>query len=265
VERLLTIAGSDPGGGAGIQADLRTFSRLGVYGMAVVTAATAQNTRGVQGVHFVPAESVALQLDAVLSDIGADAVKTGMLGNAEIVRATAEKIRQYGVPHLIVDPVMEAESGTRLLTEDGVESMVDLLLPLATAVTPNLAEAGVLVGQRVETISDMKLAARRIHEKGPRWVIVKGGHLKENPVDVVFDGSGYVELAGERVLGPSVHGTGCTFSAALAVGIARGMPVTEAVLTAKRFVTAALRTPLGLGKGRSIANQFVDVDEEMES
>jgi hydroxymethylpyrimidine/phosphomethylpyrimidine kinase len=264
VKRVLTIAGSDSGGGAGTQADLRTFCRLGAYGMAVVTAVTAQNTLGVQGVYGIPADAVALQLEAVLSDLGADAVKTGMLYSAEIVGVVAEKLREHRIPRVVVDPVMAAESGTRLLSEKGVEAMRELLLPVATVVTPNLAEAGALTGERVETLSEMRRAAGRIHEMGAEWVVIKGGHLREEPIDLVYGGTGYVELEGERVLGTSVHGTGCTFSAALTVGMARGMTVAEAVLIAKRFVARSLATPLRLGKGRPIANQFVDTGLEME-
>src|SRR3954447_1897454 len=188
VRTALTIAGSDSGGGAGIQADLKTFSALGVFGMSAVTAITAQNTLGVTAVYELPPEIVAAQIDAVVTDIGADAVKTGMISNSEIIRVVAAKVREHGLSTLVVDPVMIATSGDRLLREDAVEAVRTELLPLATVVTPNLPEAGVLIGREIATLDEMRDAARAIVGLGARSVVVKGGHLAGDAVDVFYDG-----------------------------------------------------------------------------
>jgi len=252
--RALTIAGSDSGGGAGIQADLKTFSALRVFGMTAITALTAQNTAAVTGVLEVPPEFVTRQIDAVVEDIGVDAVKTGMLANAAIIDAVAERIRHHRLPHLVVDPVMVAKSGAPLLHPEAVEALRRRLLPLAEVVTPNLPEAAALTGMAVDTPAAMAEAARVIAALGPRVVVVKGGHLAGEAVDVVYDGQEVVTLREPRVETTDTHGTGCIFAAAIAAHLARGAPPLEAVRRAKAFVTAAVRGALRLGRGHGPAN-----------
>ena len=253
VPRALTIAGSDSGGGAGIQADLKTFAALGVYGMSAITAVTAQNTLGVTAVQDVSPDLIAAQIDAVVSDIGVDAVKTGMLSNAEIIRVVASKAREHGFERLVVDPVMVATSGARLLRDDAVETLVSDLLPLATVVTPNIPEAEVLTGKRIADEGAMRCAARAIRAMGPLYVVVKGGHLESSAhsVDLLFDGMDFTEFAGDRIDTTSTHGTGCTFASALAAGLAHGLAVAAAVGLAKRYVTEAMAAafPVGYGHG----------------
>lgn len=245
----LTVAGSDSGGGAGIQTDLKTFAALGVHGMSVLTAVTAQNSLGVQGIHLVPAAMVALQMDSVLGDIGADAVKTGMVGSAEIVSTVAAKVRQYGVTKLVVDPVMAAASGDRLMAPGAVATLTGELFLLAAVVTPNLSEAEVLAGFPVQDVAAMEEAARAIARLGPRAVVVKGGHLSGDAVDVLYDGRRMHRLVSTRVATTNAHGTGCTFASALAAELAKGSGLLAAVRTAKRFVTVALKAGYRLGAG----------------
>ena len=256
MRRALTIAGSDSGGGAGIQADLKAFAALGVYGMSALTAITAQNTVGVQGVYELPAEFVGLQIDAVVTDIGVDAVKTGMLSNSEIIAVVAEKIQEHNLPNVVVDPVMVAKSGDPLLREEARESLIDLLLPLATVVTPNLHEARVLTGMSITTVEEMKEAAAAIRTLGPRHVVVKGGHLPGESVDVLYNGEEFTLLPAPRVETRNTHGTGCTFASAIAAGLAKGLSVVEAVREAKAFITTALRHSLDLGHGHGPTNPF---------
>ncbi|MDR5683956.1 MAG: bifunctional hydroxymethylpyrimidine kinase/phosphomethylpyrimidine kinase [Armatimonadota bacterium] len=258
VVRALTIAGSDSGGGAGIQADLKTFSALGVFGMTAVTAITAQNTRGVLAVQEVPADVVAAQIDAVATDIGIDAAKTGMLASAAIVEAVADRVRARRIDNLVVDPVMIAKSGAPLLRADAQEALVRLLLPLARIVTPNLHEAGALVGRRIEDLEEMREAARRIAEFGPRLVLLKGGHLSGDPTDVVYDGRTFTELHAPRIATHHTHGTGCVLSAAIAAYLAKGVPPIDAIAGAKRFVTRAIEAALPLGGGFGPCNPLFD-------
>ena len=248
----LTIAGSDSGGGAGIQADLKTFQALGVHGMSAVTAITAQNTVGVRGVQEVAPDLVAAQIDAVLEDIGVDGAKSGMLASAPIIRAVAERVRHWDLgPVLVVDPVMVAKSGDRLLREDAVQALVTELLPLAAVVTPNLPEAEVLVGGPIVSDDDMRAAVRAIVALGPRSVVLKGGHRSGDATDLFFDGTRELSLPARRIETRSTHGTGCTFSAAIAARLARGDALEDAVRAAKAYLTAALAhaTPLGSGHG----------------
>ncbi|MGQ9857377.1 MAG: bifunctional hydroxymethylpyrimidine kinase/phosphomethylpyrimidine kinase [Thermodesulfobacteriota bacterium] len=256
MKRVLTIAGSDSGGGAGIQADLKTMTVLGAFGMSAITAVTAQNTLGVQGVMVLPAYSVLEQIRSVLSDIGADAAKTGMLANAEIVRVVAEGLREHKVDLLVVDPVMVAKSGDPLLSPDGVEALCRELLPLAYVVTPNLPEASSLAGIEVRDLEGMQEAARRIHSMGPRNVVVKGGHLEGDSVDLLFDGKSVRLFSSPRITNRNTHGTGCTFSAALATFLAQGHGVEHAVAKAKEFVTRAIATGLPLGRGCGPTNPY---------
>jgi hydroxymethylpyrimidine/phosphomethylpyrimidine kinase len=250
--RALTIAGSDSGGGAGIQADLKTFAAFGVYGASAITAITAQNTLGVRAIHDVPVAVVAAQIDAVLEDIGADAVKTGMLSSAEIIETVAERLRAHAVAAVVVDPVMVAKSGDRLLRVDAVQALRTVLLPLATVVTPNAPEATVLSGIDVVDVSSAREAARRILDLGPAAVIVKGGHLEgETSDDLFFDGVTFVILSGRRIATSRTHGTGCTFSAAIAASLARGTTTLEAATQARAYLQGAIENaePLGAGHG----------------
>jgi hydroxymethylpyrimidine/phosphomethylpyrimidine kinase len=254
VPRALTIAGSDSGGGAGIQADLKTFAALGVFGMSAITALTAQNTVGVTGIVEVAPEFVRQQIDAVVTDIGVDAAKTGMLSSAPIIEAVAGGIRHHGISALVVDPVMIAKSGAMLLHPEAREALRRVLLPLAQVLTPNLHEAAALLGRAVDTLQHMEDAARALHALGPAYVVVKGGHLEGAAVDVVFDGSRVERLEAPRVATRHTHGTGCVFSAAIAAGLANGVSPRQAIRDAKRFITAAIQEALPLGSGHGPAN-----------
>ena len=258
MKRALTIAGSDSGGGAGLQADLKTFAALGVYGMSAVTAITAQNTVGVQGVIELPADFVGLQIDSVVTDIGVDAVKTGMLANADIIAVVAAKVREHDLPNLVVDPVMVAKSGDPLLREDARQALIEQLIPLAKVLTPNLHEAQVLTGMEIESLEDMRRAARAIRELGAQNVVVKGGHLpgSNESVDVLYDGRDFIEFAAPRIETRNTHGTGCTFASAIAAELAKGKTVPEAVEAAKEFITMAIRNSLDIGHGHGPTNHF---------
>jgi hydroxymethylpyrimidine/phosphomethylpyrimidine kinase len=256
VAKALTIAGSDSGGGAGIQADLKTFAALGVYGSSVITAVTAQNTRGVFGIQEIDLPVIAAQIDAVMEDIGATGVKTGMLSSAPIIEVVAERIRRHGIGNLVVDPVMVAKSGDRLLRPDAVAALTELLLPLALVVTPNLPEAETLVGFDVETDADARRAAEAIARKGARNVVVKGGHRVGDAVDLLFDGDAFHEYRSARIDTPHTHGTGCTFSAAIAAGLAKGWGVPEAVEGAKSFLSGAIARAYPIGAGHSPVHHF---------
>ncbi len=245
----LTIAGSDSGGGAAIQADLKTFAALGVYGTSAVTAVTAQNTVGVRAVEEVSPALVAAQIDAVLEDIGADVVKAGMLASAAVIAAAAERLRAHGITRLVVDPVMVSKSGDRLLREDAMRTLRTVLLPLALVITPNLPEAGTLAGMPIGNRATLEDAARRIAALGPQYVLIKGGHAPGDPVDILFDGHTFREYVGERLITTSTHGTGCTLSAAIAAYLARGLPVEDAVGRAKSYVVAAMRAASLIGRG----------------
>ena len=258
MHKALTIAGSDSGGGAGIQADLKTFTAFRVYGMSVLTAITAQNTLGVQGVHVLPAEFVVAQLRSVLGDIGADAAKTGMLATAPIVEAVAREVRAFDLRALVVDPVMVAASGDPLLDPGAVEAVKMALLPLALVATPNLDEAAILVGEKILDLAGMKEAARAIHTLGARHVLVKGGHLPGPQVfDVLYDGREFTVREGPRIETTNSHGTGCTLSAGIVAGLARGQAVPTAVAAAQAYVAEGLRTAVAIGKGRGPLNHLV--------
>ncbi len=257
MKRVLTIAGSDSGAGAGIQADLKAITLLGGYGMTVVTAVTAQNTVGVQAIYEIPVRFVERQIDSVLSDIGADAIKTGMLVSREIIEVVSRKIKQYNVKTVVVDPVMVSKHGRFLLRKDAQDALVRKLIPLAWVITPNLAEASTLTGLNVSSLKEMKEAARLIHELGARHVVMKGGHLKGMPVDLLYDGKNYHELKGPRVPSENTHGTGCAFASAIATHLASGDRVDEAVKKAKIFVTMAIESGLRLGKGTGPVNPSV--------
>jgi hydroxymethylpyrimidine/phosphomethylpyrimidine kinase len=257
VPKALTVAGSDSGGGAGIQADLKTFSAFRVFGMSVLTAVTAQNSVGVTGVHDLPPEFVALQIDAVLDDFGADAVKLGMLSTAGIIRAVAGRLSAHGQTRIVVDPVMVSKSGAPLLQPAARAALIEAVLPLAEVVTPNLHEASVLADIPVATEAEMQEAARRIHALGPRHVLVKGGHLKDSATDILYDGRAFTRYAAARLDSQNTHGTGCTYSAAIAAGLAHGAPLASAIGEAKAYVTAAIREGFPAGRGVGVLRHFV--------
>jgi hydroxymethylpyrimidine/phosphomethylpyrimidine kinase len=257
VKRALTIAGSDSGGGAGIQADLKTFAALGVYGTSAITAVTAQNTVGVTRVQEIEPAVVAAQIEAVAGDIGVDAVKTGMLASAAIVEAVADAIAAHALPHVVVDPVMVSKSGAALLAGAALPVLVRRLLPLADVVTPNLPEAALLAGLPVATLDERREAARRIATLGPRIVVVKGGHAGgDEVIDLIYDGTRFHEIRGPRIATRSTHGTGCTFSAAIAAGLALGRTALEAITGAREYLTAALEAAPGLGHGAGPLQHF---------
>ena len=250
IARALTIAGSDSGGGAGIQQDLKTFQALGVWGMTAITAVTVQNTTGVSGFVELPAETVAAQIEAVASDIGVDAAKTGMLASAPIIEAVARAVRDAEIDKLVVDPVFISKHGDPLLRADAVEALRTEIIPLALVVTPNAHEAGELAGGEVRTRAQQKDAARAILTLGARAVLVKGGHVDgPESVDVLATSGGMLELAAPRIASPNTHGTGCMLSAAIAACLARGIGIEPAVREAKVFVTGAIRHALAIGKG----------------
>jgi hydroxymethylpyrimidine/phosphomethylpyrimidine kinase len=250
IRRALTIAGSDSGGGAGIQADLKTFAMLAVWGMSAVTSITVQNTQGVAEVSDVPPDIVAAQIRAVATDIGVDAAKTGMLSTAEIIEAVAEAVEELGVPNLVVDPVFVSKHGDPLLRDDAVDALAKRVVPLATLVTPNLPEAGGLAGFEVRTRQEMEKAAAAILDLGARAVLVKGGHLGEGSADDLFAMGDEIEwIHGERIDTPDTHGTGCVLSAAITAYLARGRDLEGAVREGKAFVTEAIRHGLRVGRG----------------
>lgn len=240
--RVLSIAGSDSGGGAGIQADLKTFAALGCYGMTAITALTAQNTLGVSGIHGVPPEMLKAQLSAVLDDIGVDAVKIGMLHAPEIVRTVAWALRHYGVKQVVLDPVMVATSGDRLIAPDTVQVLVDELFPLATVVTPNLDEAALLLGRPIADAGELDAAARGLLALGAKAVLLKGGHLPGDEVaDLLVSGDGpALRLASPRIASRNTHGTGCTLSSAIAAYLALGDPLEQAVAKARSYILQAI-------------------------
>jgi hydroxymethylpyrimidine/phosphomethylpyrimidine kinase len=256
--RALTIAGSDSGGGAGIQADLKTFSALGVFGMTAVTAVTVQNTHGVTDVEELSPRIVGAQILAVASDIGVDAAKTGMLASAGIVLAVADAVAEMRIPNLVVDPVFVSKHGQPLLAEDAVGVLRERILPLATIVTPNLPEAGALCGMTVASRDDMRRAADAILALGPGAVLVKGGHLEgaQTAADLFVSGDAEEWIEAERIDTPHTHGTGCTLSAAITAHLAQGRDLLVAVRAAKAFVTEAIRNALPLGEGVGPVDQL---------
>ncbi|HEX9886233.1 MAG TPA: bifunctional hydroxymethylpyrimidine kinase/phosphomethylpyrimidine kinase [Longimicrobiales bacterium] len=254
----LSIAGSDSGGGAGIQADLKTFHAFGVFGATAVTAITVQNTLGVQAVHAIPADIVRMQISAVVDDLAPSAVKTGMLASRELVEAVGAALVRHALPNYVLDPVMVATSGDRLLDADAESAVARILVPLATVVTPNLPEASVLTGLGVNDVSDLSRAARALVDMGAAAALVKGGHLpSDEVVDVLWDGREERSWRRPRIRTGHTHGTGCTLSAAVAAGLARGRPLPDAVAAALDYVARAIREAPGLGGGRGPLNHFV--------
>ena len=252
VPRAMTIAGSDSGGGAGIQADLKTFGAMGVFGTCAITTITAQNTIGVDSVLETPTSMIEAQIDAIVSDIGADAVKTGMLSSNEIIRCVAERLDRHSLGPTVIDPVMVASTGFRLLRDDAVDAMRTVLIPMATVVTPNSREAAALTELEMNTVDDLKTAAKLlVDEMGAKNAVVKGGHLDGPATDVLYDGSDFVLFTSQNT-----HGTGCTLASAIAAGLAKGLDVPVAVQQAKDYVTASIRTSFPVGQGHGPLNHF---------
>lgn len=259
VPRAMTIAGSDSGGGAGIQADLKTFAALGVYGTSAITAVTSQNTQKVSDVLELPTSLIESQIDAIISDIGTDVVKTGMLSSADVIKTVARKIREHGLRRLVVDPVMVAKGGDRLLQEDATDTLKAQLIPLATVVTPNIPEAEVLVGYKIESLEDARRAAKDIVSMGAQNAVVKGGHLGGPPTDILYDGDEYRAFTARRIDTTSTHGTGCTFASAIAAGLAKGLNLRDAVGQAKQYVTGAINHAFPMGGGHGPLNHFYEL------
>ena len=259
MKKALTIAGSDSGGGAGIQADLKTFTAFGVFGMSVITALTAQNTVGVQGIFEVTPDFVMEQINSIMSDMGTDAAKTGMLANENIVNVVAEAIEQFNIPNVVVDPVMIAKSGDPLLSKTARQTIKEKLIPLATVVTPNVFEAEAMLNMKISTLDDMKHAAKELKKTGCQWVVLKGGHLQDEKeaIDVVYDGQDLHLLKSPRFDTKNTHGTGCTFSSAIAAGLAKGYEPLQAIQRAKKFISEAIRESFPIGQGHGPTNHFV--------
>lgn len=257
MHKALTIAGSDSGGGAGIQADLKTFAMCGIYGMSVVTAITSQNTVGVQGVFDIPVEEIERQFRSVMDDLGADAAKTGMLGNARVVQKIAELVREYKIEKFVVDPVMVSKHGHPLLEPEARVAVASELLPCSYLVTPNIEEAALLTDEEVGDVEEMKRAARILVERGAKNVLVKGGHLKgDSSTDLFFDGKEFRTLEAPRLATKHTHGTGCTLSAAITAYLAMGMDVLVAVRKGKEYVTEAIKAASPIGRGISPVNHI---------
>lgn len=259
MKTVLTIAGSDSCGGAGIQADLKTFSALGAYGMSVITAVTAQNTMGVFNVRELDVDIIRDQIDCLFDDIKIDAVKVGMVSSIEIIDVIGECLKKNNAANIVVDPVMVSKSGYHLLREEAKDELVKVLFPLAEVVTPNLFEAELITGDKIETLARMEAAAVKINGLGGMKVIVKGGHLTGDAIDVVYDGKNFSHLKGTRIETKNTHGTGCTFSSAIAALLARGYTVAEAARLAKEYINGAIEHSFELGRGVGPTNHFYNL------
>lgn len=262
MKHCLTIAGSDSSGGAGIQADLKAFSANGVFGMSVITAITAQNTQGVFDVQDVTPAMIAHQIEAIFDDICVDAIKIGMVSRPETIEIIAKTLKKYPLPPLVIDPVMISKSGYNLLQPEAQKALIELLLPMATLITPNLPEAEVIVGYKIDTLDLMQQAARDLHTLGCTYVLVKGGHLEDDATDVLFDGETFSFLHVKRLETKNTHGTGCTLSSAIAANLAKGMCVKTAVEEAKAYITEAIAHGFTLGKGVGPVHHFYALYEK---
>ena len=256
MKKVLTIAGSDSCGGAGIQADIKTFSALGTYGMSVITAVTAQNTLGVTNVRELDQEIIRDQIDVIFTDINVDAVKIGMVSSSEIINTIGDALLKYKPENIVIDPVMVSKSGCHLLKPEARDALIKVLLPLASVTTPNLFEAEVITGRKIKSLPDMEKAAVDISKMGARSVVVKGGHLEGDAVDVFYDGERFHYLKNERIPTRHTHGTGCTFSSAIAAFLAKGFAVEEAVARAKEYITGAIAASFPLGGGVGPTHHF---------
>lgn len=259
MKKALSIAGSDCSGGAGIQADLKTFSAHGVFGMSVIVSVVAENTSRVIEIQDIRADMIQKQIDAVFEDIEVDAVKVGMLSNAACMLAVAEKLREYRPRHVVVDPVMYAKNGCPLMDPDAISTLIESVVPLAGILTPNIPEAEKIAGISVHSRSDMEKAARIISDMGCGSVLVKGGHLEGDAMDILFDGEDFYYYSSPRIYTKNTHGTGCTYSSAIASNLAFGMPMSEAVRQAKRYITMAIRHSMDIGKGNGPTHHFYDL------
>lgn len=259
MKNVLTIAGSDSCGGAGIQADLKTFGALGTYGMSVITAVTAQNTTGVFQVREMDVDIVREQINCLFDDIIIHAVKIGMVSNVEIIETIGSCLQDQADTPIVLDPVMVSKSGCHLLRPESTEALIKVLFPLAEVVTPNLFEAEVITGKKIDSIAEMEEAAVKIHDLGARNVVVKGGHLSGDAVDVIYDGSRFNYLKGTRINTPNTHGTGCTFSSAIAAYLAKGISFPEAVREAKKYINGAIENCIALGHGVGPTHHFYEL------
>ncbi|AJH01552.1 MULTISPECIES: bifunctional hydroxymethylpyrimidine kinase/phosphomethylpyrimidine kinase [Clostridium] len=258
--RALTIAGSDTCGGAGIQADLKAFSANGVYGMSVITAVTAQNTMGVFGIQDINPEMIESQIDVIFEDIRVDAIKIGMVSKIESIKAISKSLRKVDkLPVIVLDPVMISKSGFNLLSKDSKDTLVKELFPLATLITPNLPEAEEILGMKIENLDEMKEAALKLKELGPKAVLVKGGHLEGEATDLLYDGNNFLVLKQERINTTHTHGTGCTLSSTIAANLAKNMTIEEAVRSGKEYITCAIEHGFELGKGVGPTNHFYEL------
>ena len=256
MKNLLTIAGSDSSGGAGIQADLKTFSAHGVFGMSVITAVTAQNTQGVFAVQDILPEIIEKQIQVIFDDIPVDGIKIGMVSQTDTIKIIAETLSKYPIKNLVVDPVMISKSGYDLLKPEAKEALIKYLLPMATVVTPNLPEAEVITGIEINTIDDMKKAAELIYRNGPKYVLVKGGHLEGDAIDILYDGSVFTHFNFPRINSKNTHGTGCTLSSAIASNLGKGMDIVKAIDEAKKYITIAIEKSFSIGKGVGPVHHF---------
>ena len=268
MKKALTIAGSDSGGGAGIQADLKTFISRGVYGMSVLTALTSQNTIGVQGIFEIDASFVGKQIDSIMTDIGADVWKIGMLANKEVIKLVSDKVKQYNVNNLVLDPVMVAKSGDHLLQDEAQNTLISDLLPLAYVITPNIYEAQALTEIRIKTIEDIKTSAKKIHKMGVKNVIIKGGSLinDKNAIDLLYNGNEFFKYQVDRINTNNTHGSGCTFASAIAAEIAKGVNIEKAIHIAKAYLTTLIKNAqnLNIGSGHGPLNHFLSKELEID-
>jgi hydroxymethylpyrimidine kinase/phosphomethylpyrimidine kinase len=264
MKKILTIAASDSSGGAGIQADIKAITVLGGHALSAITALTAQNSISIEDIYPVPCDFLSKQLDAVLKDIGADAVKTGMLLEETAVKTIVDKIKEYNIPIIVIDPVISSTTGHTLLKDDALKALKEELLPMATMITPNLDEAFALTGIKADSISSMKDAAEKLFELGAKNVLIKGGHLKDDPTDILYDGKSFFEFSETRINTKNTHGTGCTLSAAIATELAKGSTPFDAVKNAKEFITTAIKYSLPFGSGHGPTNPFAAILQNAE-
>ncbi len=256
----LTIAGSDSSGGAGIQADIKTFTAFKVYGASAITAITSQNTLGIESITELPEDIVQSQIEVVVRDIGCDSVKIGMLLSPSLVKAVAKKLKEFSLERIVVDPVMFSKNGCNLLRKEAVPVFENTIIPLATLLTPNIVEAEIFSGMKIKNLEDMKKAAEKIKTLGCKNVLIKGGHLEGRfAIDVLFDGYSFKEFVEEKIETKNTHGTGCTYSSAICAGLAKGWSLVEAINTAKHYITGAIRNSLDLGKGQGPLNHFWEI------
>lgn len=258
MKKVLTIAGSDCSGGAGVQADLKTFSAHGTFGMSVITSVVAENTCKVISIHNVPIDVIKDQMDAVFTDIRPDAVKVGMLSDKEVMDAVAEKLKQYQVTKAVIDPVMIAKGGCALMQEDALNTLIEEIIPLAYLLTPNIPEAETITGEEIRSIADMKKACQMIYGLGAKNVLVKGGHFEGEPLDVLYDGEEFYTFSGKRIESKNTHGTGCTLSSAITAQLAKECTIEEAVRKGKDYVTNAIRYAIPFGHGHGPTNHFYE-------